>query len=389
VFPGDADFRELCQDILLARSSKNLAESTQIIWDLFNTYQKYEVVPETTDDDSHSVMRSDESLTDLPVHPELVSSAEDRTVDSEAVDSEAVDSGTAEEMRLGKPDPEVPLTNSPGDDTLDEIFGDEESLESGDGTIAPHIIQEALDHVESDQFDASPATFMSDTEVKAEAEIIHEHTDHRHGDEQPIPNGSISSVTFAPGEDIPGLDDMDMALADTLEISQPSALSPETILGDDALSSMTLASPPHDIETLAPAGLDDHPDEETLSNAVPDDVLNTIVPSVPFEREVYAYLLQSHDARPSQIEAALGISRFQTVNALRSLTDKGLIASHSSHTHGHSSGGGNGNGNSNGHGYSHSSNLHSSINGHIRGHILPPHSPEMPQPRMMHGGDAL
>ncbi|MEL6322372.1 MAG: hypothetical protein AAFQ57_17280, partial [Cyanobacteria bacterium J06626_14] len=46
---------------------------------------------------------------------------------------------------------------------------------------------------------------------------------------------------------------------------------------------------------------------------------------VPFEKEVYQYLKASNDARPSQIESALGISRFQTVNALRSLADRGLI----------------------------------------------------------------
>jgi gas vesicle protein GvpN len=43
---------------------------------------------------------------------------------------------------------------------------------------------------------------------------------------------------------------------------------------------------------------------------------------VPYEREVFDYLQQSPQARPSEIEAALGISRYQTVNALRALTEK-------------------------------------------------------------------
>lgn len=351
VFPGDSDFRELCQDILLARSSKELAESTQLLWDLFNTYQNCDVVPDVS-------------------NPEAIENLE-----------------AIEDIRLGKPDPEVPLTNSLSDDsndTLDEIFGDDESLESDNVAIAPHVIQEALDYVESDHPDPA-VTFTSE----AETEIINGQSAHPEGadKQEAIANGSISSVTFAPGEDIPGLDDIDMALADTLEISRPSTPSPEAILGDDELPSMTLDSPPQDRGTLDLASSENQPDEETLSNPVPDDVLNSIIPSVPFEREVYAYLLQSHDARPSQIEAALGISRFQTVNALRSLTDKGLIASHSGHANGHSNGDGNGNGN--GRGYRHSTNSPSSINSHIRGHIIPPHSLDISRPRMMHGGDAV
>lgn len=46
---------------------------------------------------------------------------------------------------------------------------------------------------------------------------------------------------------------------------------------------------------------------------------------VPYEQDVYAYLQQFPTARPSEIEVALRISRYQTVNALRSLTDKGLL----------------------------------------------------------------
>lgn len=46
---------------------------------------------------------------------------------------------------------------------------------------------------------------------------------------------------------------------------------------------------------------------------------------VPYEREVFFYLQHYRDIRPSQIESALGIDRFQTVNALRSLQEKGLL----------------------------------------------------------------
>ena len=54
---------------------------------------------------------------------------------------------------------------------------------------------------------------------------------------------------------------------------------------------------------------------------------------VPYEREVYDYLQRSPQARPSEIENALGISRYQTVNALRALTEKGTLKGMTSNGH--------------------------------------------------------
>jgi gas vesicle protein GvpN len=56
---------------------------------------------------------------------------------------------------------------------------------------------------------------------------------------------------------------------------------------------------------------------------------------VPYEQEVYNYLKQFPKARPSEIEAALKITRYQTVNALRSLTEKGLLIEHGTQTSSH------------------------------------------------------
>ena len=47
--------------------------------------------------------------------------------------------------------------------------------------------------------------------------------------------------------------------------------------------------------------------------------------SVPHEKEVYDYVQNNHGARLAMIEEALGISRFQAVDALRSLLDKGIL----------------------------------------------------------------
>ncbi|HIK42873.1 gas vesicle protein GvpN [Thermoleptolyngbya sp. M55_K2018_002] len=48
-------------------------------------------------------------------------------------------------------------------------------------------------------------------------------------------------------------------------------------------------------------------------------------PTVPYERDIFEYLQRHPDVRPSEIETALGITRFQTINALNALRDKGLV----------------------------------------------------------------
>jgi gas vesicle protein GvpN len=71
----------------------------------------------------------------------------------------------------------------------------------------------------------------------------------------------------------------------------------------------------------------------TEASQLEKEIAHTLLgEGVPYEREVFSYLQQSHDARPSEIEAALGISRYDTVNALRSLTEKGLLTPQS-HSH--------------------------------------------------------
>ncbi|MGA7934534.1 MAG: hypothetical protein WCA35_13380 [Kovacikia sp.] len=47
--------------------------------------------------------------------------------------------------------------------------------------------------------------------------------------------------------------------------------------------------------------------------------------TIAYEKEVYNYIHQTQGARLTQIETALGINRFQAVDALRSLIKKGLI----------------------------------------------------------------
>ncbi|MBD2019858.1 gas vesicle protein GvpN [Leptolyngbya sp. FACHB-36] len=47
--------------------------------------------------------------------------------------------------------------------------------------------------------------------------------------------------------------------------------------------------------------------------------------TTPHERKILAYLVQFPNARPSEIEQALGLERIQLIDALRSLTEKGHV----------------------------------------------------------------
>lgn len=103
----------------------------------------------------------------------------------------------------------------------------------------------------------------------------------------------------------------------------PNASMPEAQISDILPERTSVAPDAGDVaaiaeSTLAPAA---------VSKPQPQPALHA---SVPYEQEVYNYLQTSQDARPSEIEAALTISRYETVNALRALTAKGLLTNQSS-----------------------------------------------------------
>ncbi|GAB4461812.1 MAG: hypothetical protein OHK0037_11560 [Elainellaceae cyanobacterium] len=72
--------------------------------------------------------------------------------------------------------------------------------------------------------------------------------------------------------------------------------------------------PPSPPTALSPSdSVEEAPEEEPEAAAV------------PYERDIFDYLQRHPNVRPSEIETALGITRFQTINALNALRDKGLV----------------------------------------------------------------
>jgi gas vesicle protein GvpN len=106
------------------------------------------------------------------------------------------------------------------------------------------------------------------------------------------------------------LEDCDLSQPETLIFNPQSQAHPEVEVMSGELSKQ--ASLPNVIQDESNLELDELPTPASAKE------------SVPFEWEVYEYLQEFQDARISQIEAALGIKRYEVVTALRSLTEQGI-----------------------------------------------------------------
>ena len=117
----------------------------------------------------------------------------------------------------------------------------------------------------------------------------------------------------------------DVAIAQAAAIAEDlEALAAEALLAETATSIVTAT------EAL-PESLDEVPIMATTSESVAPipEAIEATVPAIeeviPYEQEVLAYLKQVNGARLSQIEQALVLDRFRTVDVLRLLAEKGSV----------------------------------------------------------------
>jgi gas vesicle protein GvpN len=214
----NAEFRDLCQDILLSRLGLPLREATQLIWETFNEL----------------------------VGADLVSQAE----------SELLQTASTLPMPLPSQGAIAPLSLAPQD-------SNRAKHEAGQARLGANA------QVDTDQPGSEEAWDEASEQPQPQAPQPQE--------DSAAPRAKALTLT-----DLTHPEHLDVTLTEAVAITPtPPALLPELDLE-------------HFVE-------------------------------VPFERDVYAYLQSSQQARPSEIETALGINRFQAINALRSLAEKGLI----------------------------------------------------------------
>ena len=143
----------------------------------------------------------------------------------------------------------------------------------------------------------------------------------------------------APASDRPETDAIaqSSAIADPFESAQPTVLdepvssavpTPATPVVEDVVEqpiAEDLAQPENPLPPKSPS-LDDLSNDLAVEEPVDQAA---IADPTPFVADVYAYFQEVEAARPSDVEAALGINRVQSVNALRSLLAKGFLAKQS------------------------------------------------------------
>lgn len=346
--PGDADFRELCQDVLLSRANQSIAESTQLLWDTFNRYtqggsfleneatdaqetsappieQRHEnpegqpdidesspveeeltsaepgqdaaaldAVQLTTDVWDSGNQREDESIA-LSPEPATVSSNHLSSaifLDDQSDDQSPLDTGAPESLSQ-------PLSETPAPDgqVEDAASSDSPDLLRALEVDIPEAAKEVAMQFESlpEDDDASIEDFTSDVSTDSADEVIEEHPA-AIVDDSPAPSISMPETDTSHSDDV----------------GQQIVEAPiQPVEGDNSGNNAAVQLDAGSTESSSPV--------QSMLNSPQENA------RVPFEKEVYQYLKASNDARPSQIESALGISRFQTVNALRSLADRGLI----------------------------------------------------------------
>ncbi len=222
--PGNADFRDLCCDVLLSRSKLPLAETTKILWDVLNDAIGIGLV---------------EPLLDLP------------TVIADPVDlADSVDLADLAAVAMVE-------------------------------AIEPGLVEPLLDSLT-----------VADSLALAD------------------PIALIDPVDFAHAADA-------VDQAEILDQGAVAIAQAETIAADlAALATEAALTVPETPETTLSTGSFD---------PLTDVVETSVDAAIPYEQEILAYLKQANGARLSQIEHALQIDRFRTVDVLRLLADKGSV----------------------------------------------------------------
>lgn len=287
VAPDNVDFRELCQDILLSRTSLAFGDSRQLLWNIFNAH-----VGGMTHAASSSPDLDDRPLNDRPsggspgkrMHPELLEQSGDRPPHSSS-------------MSRSPLSPISPSVSSTGQTALDTKQGAVATLEKPEAPANLPVVM-----------------------ARSEEEILDGY----------MPNIELTSqVVTAHALELIGEDDA------------YSTESSSVLIGEETGKDVTaLSTKSSSIESLPSTALSSQKNSPAAPHPVPTSPATATTPvvnvssveswpnwqeGVPYERDVYLHLQRYRDTRPSQIEAALGITRFQTVNALRSLQEKGLL----------------------------------------------------------------
>jgi hypothetical protein len=111
-------------------------------------------------------------------------------------------------------------------------------------------------------------------------------------------------------------------------VDQPMAVEPQV----DRLVGDRINSLPSDSQPICQSQILQSSVPSSTGSDAPTEILERVIPSLniqsnsaQLEQVIYNYIYQAQGARLSEIESALGVNRFQSVDALRALIRRGLI----------------------------------------------------------------
>lgn len=343
VMPENSEFRDVCQDVLLSRSTLSLQESTQVLWEVFNTLTCAEVtaskvhisrsVPDWETVEPVSVH------SELNIEPPLLSNSEQPTLEVEmdwdqVLEVDVIAAGEpqatasdplelispTEENTILNYDFEPPIASSLIETMIEEL-PKSCNLVDDSAEVSLALNQEMPEVVLDDPW--SILAEVVDTKGSSSESVV---------DTVEVANEALTEAETCVEAELSNLSEAEVGQELVLFNSGTfQTLSQITDQLSEEMADAILSQAVQETQIeKREAPLESMPvveggEDWSNSQRLEPSVEAVLEQSTPFEREVYQYLQQSQDARPSEIEGALGISRFQTINALRSLTKKGIL----------------------------------------------------------------
>ncbi len=352
VSPENADFRDMCSDVLLSRVGLSLPEATQYLWDLLNSPINIGLFAlEARSLEAHSVDEPGYIQADLPdvllptlelvepefaapelatpelaeielIEPELAAPnlAESELIESELIESELAESNLTEFNLTESNLPESELIESELiESELTEIEWVEPAVVATAAAVATAAVSAQLTAAELAELELAEIEIeLAETELEMIAENFTESVPPE-GDLDEIRESlaNLALLDAAPVAEPPVAETVGggTEVAVTKTAAEIAALEPGVVAVPVSAEPPSIPGDPlfDVLDTL----LGDAADAVDAADA--DDIVAPFQPRAAVTDRILVYLRQSTGAKLVEIEQALALERFEMVDALRLL----------------------------------------------------------------------
>ncbi|MFH7242214.1 MAG: gas vesicle protein GvpN [Spirulina sp.] len=396
----NADFRDVCSDVLLDRSKHPLPEATRHLWDLFNQFVASQVdIAEQLkgtrdgqrtarlhgdDDESGAAPEmppipdpapvAEEPVMEQPVAEEAVAeepAIEEPIAEEPVLEESALEEPVAEELVIEEePALEEPVAEEPVAEELlvEEPVAEEsvieesvaEELVAEEPVAEEPVLEEPVAEADPFPVEAHFEEPMPEDVILEEEPFLEEATQELPAfEEEPFldevadeaqaldaepfweePSRDISVYESAVFEE-PGLDEPspeDSAVLEESGLGEATPVLDQYVVEQPAPSEQAAEAPGFAAAAAESMAVESLITDSALDQAVPATTVIAAVDTLPvassspsaqtenvIESRIFDFLDTVGSASFSRIETDLGLTRFQVVNALKSMLDQGLI----------------------------------------------------------------